>query len=264
MAIARTTFSLSEVAERWTRLYGEKWTESAVLQEAKAGRLLVGIELPSFQGIVGHPVDSIETQGQLDMLLIGAVKETGKDYVMPDKEQSTFAGFFWIRNYTALLGIELGESLRCVIEQERVLINHHCAVRPIIESVKDIMTSPQNITVRLQELEKFEHEHGTWQPAPPVVAAKDTEPVPTPEAEPKTDRLIQRRVEIIAAELAKSHQNLLALPYGHKVDLRNRLCSEMPRLFTPSTFEKAWTAGTSCENPRFRLANADKHRPGQK
>ncbi|WP_347279864.1 hypothetical protein [Plasticicumulans sp.] len=178
MAIARTTFSLSDIAERWTRLYGEKWTESAVLQEAKAGRLMAGIELPTFQGIAGHPVDSIETQEQLDMLLIGAVKETGKDYVMPDKEQSTFAGFFWIRNYTALLGIELGESLRRVIEQERVLINHHYAVRPIIESVKDITTSPQNIIVRLQELEKFENEHGIRQPttsnpqpAPPAIAA---------------------------------------------------------------------------------------------
>ncbi len=81
---------------------------------------------------------------------------------------------------------------------------------------------------------------------------------------PSDQSMEQQRVEIIAAELAKGHQNLLALPYGHKVDLRNRLCSEMPRLFTPSTFEKAWTAGTSCENPRFRLANADKHQPGQK
>lgn len=178
MAIARTTFSLSEVAERWTRLYGEKWTESAVLQEAKAGRLLVGIELPTFQGIAGHPVDSIETQEQLDMLLIGAVKETGKDYLMTSWIPDAIAGFFWIRNYEALLSIELGESLKRVVEHERILINHHCAVRPIIESVKDIMVSSQNIIVRFQELEEFENEHGIRQPttsnpqpAPPAIAA---------------------------------------------------------------------------------------------
>lgn len=272
MAIARTTFSLSDIAERWTHLCNERWTESAVLQEAKAGRLLVGIELPGFQGIVGHPVDSIETQGQLDMLLIGAVKGTGKDYLMTSWIPDAIAGFFWIRNYEALLSIELGESLRRVVEHERILINHHCAVRPIIESVKDIMVSSQNIIVRFQELEEFEQEHGIGQQvqkqlAPPVVAGKDTEPVPTPETESKwgpDDGPIRRRVEIIAAELSRDHADLMALPRGSKAELRSQLCSEMPRLFTESTFDKAWTDGTSGENPRFRLVNANRHRPTQK
>ena len=121
------------------------------------------------------------------------------------------------------------------------------------------------------ERDRFAQEHGIGQPtmsnpqpAPPVVAAKDTEPVPTPETEQKADSLIQQRVEIIAAELSRGHADLMALPRGSKAELRSQLCSEMPRLFTESTFDKAWTDGTSGENPRFRLVNANRHRPTQK
>lgn len=244
MAIARTTFSLSEVAERWTRLYGEKWTESAVLRQAKAHRLLVGIELPCFQGILGTPVDSIETQEQLDLLLIGAVAETGKDYLKTSliPTPSSVSGFFWIRSYQALLSIEFGESLRRVVELERVLINRYCAVCPIIESVRDITISTQNIIIDLQEIERLENDQAA------KISADDRTP-------------LQERIEIIVQELGKHHPDLLALPFGAKVRLCEQLCKEQPQLFTESTFEKAWTAGTSCEIPRFRLTKAERFRP---
>ena len=111
------------------------------------------------------------------------------------------------------------------------------------------------LTLKSQRLDEIDAELGKRLDAVPetITGAGSTE----------TNRL-QERIEIIVQELGKHHSDLLALPFGAKVRLRERLCEEQPKLFTESTFEKAWTAGTSCEIPRFRLTKAEKFGRGRK
>ena len=51
---------------------------------------------------------------------------------------------------------------------------------------------------------------------------------------------LKLRAKEVGVAAKKQFNNSLSIPYGGKAKLRKLLCHEQPRLFTTSTFDKAW------------------------
>jgi hypothetical protein len=77
-------------------------------------------------------------------------------------------------------------------------------------------------------------------------------------SDPEAMRRRELQIEIILAIIEALEFEPIKIPDGGKARIKT-ICLSRPRLFTPSSFDRAWQAGLSQD--KFRLANHQKYSP---